>query len=421
MRDFLNRQLQHIQAEGFAAIRRKAVGLGKPLVYWLLVLAALPVVVAVRLARPVVRIRFGSIRSDVIGHFVFDPEYYLSWREDAGFNFVDFFFFHAPSPPNKHWIIMVARTLKVHPSVRYLDRANQLLPGAELHRARTLPAGQRSIDPQGVTNRTDPHIHFTEDEQIRGRETLASMGMEEGARFMCLIVRDSAYKASKESIKQDWSRHDYRDTDIDDYSLASKELAERGSWVLRMGKVVEKPLALDHSRVIDYANSPFRSDFLDIWLTAHCHFATTSGTGLDDVTVAYRRPYAQVNQLPVGGIRSYKFGVVLFKYLRSQETGELLGLREQISNGIVYSLFMQEYRELGLEIVNNTPEEICDTVGEVEARLDGTWEKSEEDEELQKRFWEMLREWDGYDKHHGEVRARVCTSFLRRNHEWFLR
>ena len=52
-------------------------------------------------------------------------------------------------------------------------------------------------------------------------------------------------------------------------------LAEKGYWVFRMGKAVEDVFNVEHPRVIDYAQSNERSDFLDIWLMANCYFCIT--------------------------------------------------------------------------------------------------------------------------------------------------
>jgi putative glycosyltransferase (TIGR04372 family) len=420
MKTFLSRQLHQIQTEGVSAVRRKFIRAGMLFLRLILVLVALPVVLLIRVAKPVIWIRFGPIRSDVIGHFINDTEYYLSWREVEGFKFMDFFFYQNSPLPNEQWALMVERSFKIHPVFRYFSRANQIIPGGKVHLARSLPKAQGCIDPQGVLNLTKPHIHFTEEENDRGREALAEMGVERDGRFVCLNVRDSAFKNSIHSLQRDWSYHDYRNTDIDSYEAVALDLATRGVWVLRMGKIVEKPFLVDHPRIIDYSNTSYRSDFLDIWLMAHCHFAITTGTGLDEVNVAFRRDYTVVNLLPVGGIRSSKFSVVLFKNLKSRLTGEMLGLREQISTGIIRGVYMNQYQDLDLEIIDNTPEEILDTVCELVARLDGSWIARDGDEELQERFWSMIKEWDDYDTHHGEIHARVCTAFLRKNHKWFL-
>ena len=43
-------------------------------------------------------------------------------------------------------------------------------------------------------------------------------------------------------------------------------LADQGVWVLRMGKIMERPIPTEHPRIVDYAFEPNKSDFLDIWL-----------------------------------------------------------------------------------------------------------------------------------------------------------
>ena len=40
----------------------------------------------------------------------------------------------------------------------------------------------------------------------------------------------------------------------------------------------------------------------------------------------------------------------------------------------------------GIELVHNTPEEIAAVVHEMNERLDGTWQPTDEDEELHRRF-----------------------------------
>ena len=90
------------------------------------------------------------------------------------------------------------------------------------------------------------------------------MAMKNNEKFVCLIVRDSAYLPTINN-KNKWEYHNFRDSDIDTYEKAALALAEKGYWVFRMGKVVRKPFKADHPNILDYANSNYRSDFLDIW------------------------------------------------------------------------------------------------------------------------------------------------------------
>ncbi len=266
---------------------------------------------------------------------------------------------------------------------------------------------------------SEPHIRFTAEEERLGRRFLEDTGICQGGRFVCLIVRDSAFKNSIHS-SVDWSHHDYRDSDITTFKNAAVALAEKGYWVLRMGKIVRDSFPVSHPRIIDYANSGVRNDFLDIWLVARCEFAVTTGTGLDEVCTVFRSPYVHVNQLPVGGIRSFTPSLVTFKCLKWRSTGAPLSLREQISTGSIYALHKQKYDDLGIEIVDNTPEEIMEAVLEFEAVRTGSYEATPEDLELQEKFWATLGGWADFSRYHREIKATVSPSFLRNSHLWFL-
>ena len=43
-----------------------------------------------------------------------------------------------------------------------------------------------------------------------------------------------------------------------------------GYYVIRMGVKASKPLKSSNPKIIDYANSKIRNDFLDIYLGAKC-------------------------------------------------------------------------------------------------------------------------------------------------------
>lgn len=59
-------------------------------------------------------------------------------------------------------------------------------------------------------------------------------------------------------------------------------------------------------------------------------------------------------------------------------------------------------------MIENSADEIAAVVQEVYACLDGTWETRERDEELQKRFWSLVKK----SKLNGVIRSRIGTEFL---------
>ena len=421
---FINRHLLQIQQGGRVVLFRKMKRALQNFLKLSLTLLAIPFVLLVRIIRPLVWIRFGKVRSDVIGNSAFDAEYYLSERELEKSKTIDLFYFSTLILCNEQWAMMVRRHLRICSFVRFLDNANQMVPGGQSHLVNMIPEVSGSRDTKSVLYRTGPHTRFTEDEDKRGRRFLMEIGLHQGERFVCLLVRDSAYKSRVQNyIKQDWSYHNYRDSAVDTYEEAALALAEKGYWVFRMGKAVQTTFKAEDPRILDYSNTTYRSDFLDIWLMARCHFCLTTGTGLDDICIAFRRPIVEVNNLPIGFNRcNQAFTVYLPKKLKWKSNGKFMGLKDQIRTGAIHFFDTQQYNDLEVIVVNNTSEEIVNAVLEMEGRVNSTWQETAEDVELQKVFWEQFKTWPDFNERHGWVHpeSRINASFLRENRRWFL-
>ena len=97
-----------------------------------------------------------------------------------------------------------------------------------------------------------------------------------------------------------------------------------------------------------------------------------------------------------------------------------LTLREIFTNGAGFYLRSSDYESKGIRHVENTAEEIRDIAVEMVQRLSGTWQPHEDDEALQRKFWEIFptdaKSADGKPLH-GEIRSRFGAAFLRNNRE----
>ena len=76
-------------------------------------------------------------------------------------------------------------------------------------------------------------------------------------------------------------------------------------------------------------------------------------------------------------------------------------------------MYARQYEEDGIELIENTPEEIESLAIEMDERLKGTWHTTYEDEELQKRFWDVFPK----SELHGEIKSRIGSEFLRENRD----
>ena len=389
-----------------------------------LYILAVPIIFILRLIRPWLIIRWGSLKSTRIGHFAGNPELYLC-EQNAGINVpkqchVDLFYLVEPIC-NQQLAKMWKRTLHVWPSwiLAPISRVFRLILGGSVHEISDNTQEDRDI--HNLLDRFPPHLKFTAEEEALGQAGLRTMGISSEAQFVCLIVRDSAYLESHQ--RGSWSYHSYRDSDIQNYVLAAEELADMGYFVIRMGAKVKTAMESTHPKVIDYAINGMRSDFMDIYLGAKCTFCISVGTGFDAVPQVFRRPIAYVNMVPLGYLNTFVSNVIgITKHHLMQLDERELTLSEIFSQGAGFFTRTCDYEAKGIKLIENTAEEIRDVVVEIAERLNGSWQPHEDDEALQQRFWEVFPadalEVSNNRPLHGEIRARFGSQFLRNKPDW---
>ncbi len=278
------------------------------------------------------------------------------------------------------------------------------------------PAIPGDLNDYEVWNSVPPQLSFTPEEQVRGVELLKSVGIDPGAEFVCFYARDEVYLKTK-FPERDWSYHNHRNCDIDNCIPAAEYLAAQGNFALRMGYIVEKPLCSRHAHVIDYATH-HRSDFGDIYLLAECKFFLGSNSGLASVPLIFNRPVALTNVIDVTGPATGSRDLTIFKKLWLIEEKRFMTFREIFARGVyiwlnVKQYTQEEYKQAGIEPIENSADEILALAKEMNERLDGTWVGNDEDEELQIRFRSLFPPgfpWEGFP-------GRIGAEFLRQNRQ----
>lgn len=375
-----------------------------------------PVISTAMLLRPLVHVRFMGLHSGRFGHFAGNTELHLCAR-DAGLipsSTLDIFSYSG-AISNRQLQRMWSRVLPISPLAKYCYLACEVIPGRErlidYPYIQNLAVSDDDRDVRGLLEQTPLHLSFTPEEQREGQAALHRMGVPEGAEYICLNARDAAYLQTMAGTVN-WTYHNYRNSTITHYLSAAKTLAQRGYTVFRMGAVVQQPLPADlPPGIIDYATR-FRTEFLDIYLSATCRFFISTGTGLDAIPMVFRRPVVYVNFLPVEYSVSWMSqSVTIFKKLWLIEEKRALSFREIFASGAGRFQKAEEYQQAGIEVLENSPEEIIAAVTEMDERLKGAWKTTEEDEALQRRFWALLKD----SRLHGVIRGRVGAEFLRQH------
>ena len=426
---FIDRQIKQIEQGGISVYLRKFKFSFKKFFKLPLFILAIPVVLIIRLIRPWLLVRIGALMSSRIGHFAANTELYFC-EQRAGINtpkqhHIDIFYLAYKPICNQQLKTMWQRVLPIWPAwiLEPIEWINRHIPGGIAHEIGNNTQHDRDV--HNLLDQFPPHLHFTTEEEARGEAGLLAIGIRPGARFVCLTVRDSAYLATH-LPGGDYDYHNHRDSDVQNYVLAAESLAERDYFVIRMGAKVIAPINSAHPKVIDYATNGMRSDFMDIYLGARCTFCISVGTGFDAVPLIFRRPIALVNMLPAGYLftfRNQHLGI--FKHHLDSYSRRELSLSEIFSRKVGLCMSASDYKMNGVDVIENTPEEIRDLVIEMVERLNGTWLTDADDIALQQRFWEIFPTdvVDVYEgrRLHGEIRGRFGANYLRNNQEFLQR
>ncbi len=363
------------------------------------------------------RTRIGYFIIDRIGHFAFDVELYLTQKQDKAPAQSNDIFFLEGKPCNDQLLKMAKRHIQIRWSARYLHKALCWIPGSDtlILPPDRMTNGSRDKDGDLVKHR--PQLAFLPKEDDLGQLYLEKNGIRQGDKFVCLVVRDSAYLKMLDN--RNWDYHAYRDSPIGDYVDCALALANRGYTVFRMGKKVNEAFEVAHPGVVDYATSSDRCDFLDIWLMANCHFCISTATGLDYVALVFRRPIVFVDMLPLSDMLSWHSHIAVPKYLYWRADNQHLSLKEHLNHSYHSS---ELYDRAGIGIRNLDPTEIRKAALEMDDRLGGKWIDTKHAMTLQLKFWDTMKGWKQYPEYHRWINpeSRIGSEFLSASHPWFL-
>jgi putative glycosyltransferase (TIGR04372 family) len=182
-----------------------------------------------------------------------------------------------------------------------------------------------------------------------------------------------------------------------------------------MGSAVNDPLQTTNPMIIDYASTA-RSDFMDIFLCAKCSFYIGDTAGLNAVPRIFRRPVVYANSVPLCTtqlLACVPGGVLIPKKLWLREEQRFMTFPEFLETWPERFDGTMHFERIGVDVIENTSEELLEVTVEMDERLKGTWQTSEEDKELQQRFWSILEITEPKQ----EFRPRLGAKFLRQNRE----
>jgi putative glycosyltransferase (TIGR04372 family) len=381
----------------------------------------LALLVAIRLAKP---IKIFMFPVDRIGHTATCIDQFLR-RFELGIMKKDntlYVGFVTTRPVNEQFLRMYKREMKNRGFfvfdvvlLRRMDRTffHYVVTSIVVRKSafyQKLPGTDRSNELHEF-DKTRQILSFTPAEEETGKAILKKMGIGEEDWYICFHSRDSKYLgAVYQKINLDY--HNYRDCNVENYMSAAEYITSRGGAAVRVGHVVAKRLPVPHnSKIIDYSLH-YRTDFGDVYLPAKCKFFLANTTGLFLVSTVFGVPVALANFIPLEYIFWMRRGDLFIpKKIKSIKEKRLLTFREMLELGTGRYLESEKFQKAGLEVIENTAEEILDLTREMNERIDGTWMVKDGDEELHIRFRSIFKPNHLCYGFSGQI----GTAFLRKN------
>lgn len=303
-------------------------------------------------------IRVGFLYRERIGHLVTNTDIYLRKKYLGHFDTtVDIFFTY--NPTNHQVCKLFSRVIPLIQS-EFLTKIFAPFAIFNTKFVRHIPTLSNEY-PEKMS--APSQVAFTPDEEKFGYLQLESMGVSRGDWFVCIHARDNAFTKDLPSGINYLSFGDYRNADINTYNLAAEEVVKRGGFVIRVGSVVDKSFDFHHPKVIDYSLK-FRTDFMDIFLSAKCRFFIGTANGATDIASLFDTPTLMVNTVPIGYSPTSRNSMFIPKRVLDMNSNNV-PFRDQL-------MFFQKlplnaktdptkfFKKNGWTLVNNSPNEIRD-------------------------------------------------------------
>ena len=172
--------------------------------------------------------------------------------------------------------------------------------------------------------------------------------------------------------------------------------------------------------IIDYAFNNLRTEFMDIYLASQCEFCITTGTGFDGITLMFRKPNIYVNIAPFFDIRMECSNLLTIPcHYYSKKVSRKLTITEITSSEYAIYDDSKKFKDDGIELIKNTPEEIKEIAIEAAKRNRKEW-IDDDGEKLNKKFVKIFPSKKIFNSiiRHGKIKGRIGSDFLKKNQWW---
>lgn len=234
----------------------------------------------------------------------------------------------------------------------------------------------------------EPLLKLDAIDSRRGWEILEKWGMSPGDWFVTLHVREyNPYTPNHVRVRA------APNADIYTYIPAIQAIIDQGGRVIRIGDPSMSELPKIDG-LIDYANSIYKCDWMDVFLCASCKFFIGTSSGPVTLPPSFGVPVLYTNCCGIGFSPPLGRALVIPKLFLSRKENRLLSFREILASPIGWTVRVPE--DDNIELRDNSPDEIQSATEEMLGLLDEGDMAFDRRSELQSTFDQLRRKYGNH-------------------------
>lgn len=241
----------------------------------------------------------------------------------------------------------------------------------------------------------NPVFHkFSKEEKKRGfLELRKYFGLNLNQKFVCLIIRDEKYLYK--NLRKNKNRNIFRNINPEKFYKVAKYLSGNGYFVFRMGKDAYKKFAVSRNNkmIIDYPFSKNKSDFLDFFIIANSEFVISTGCGLDEIGVIFKKPIALIEP-QIAYYRNYHSKILhIFRRYRNISNKKIMKTSEILNKNLDIILSAKHLAKNNVFLEEPSQNEILNLTKEIIYFINNRFIVKNKKEKLeQKKFQKFYKE-----------------------------
>jgi len=227
---------------------------------------------------------------------------------------------------------------------------------------RELGAGDGS-----VLDESPPLFSFTKEQSILAHSLLGKLIKDKKKPIILFCLRDNAYYLERQDYSN-LNNHHHRNVDALNYLPSISFFLSKGFIVVRMGRVAEKKIQLDHEHFIDLPNNQEfmpgsigikNREILELALFEKSRFVVSTGLGLDAAATMFRKRVYLTDYYSTHNLYASKlFPFFLPKGYLDTMSGSLLAASDVFNGHYLSGQTAREFEDVNVSLVNCNSDQI---------------------------------------------------------------